>query len=915
MIEYSLAEQSEMPETSGFSVKIIGVGGAGANVLDRMALEGADDADLLTINTDVRALTTSVSNHKIQLGKRLLMGMGAGGDPDLGRQAAQEAEEEIRAAVKGHNMIFVCAGLGGGTGSGSTPEICRIAREEGVFLVVFATLPFTFEGRRRMEQAKVSLKKIGEFANAIVTFENDRMGELIVAKEGIQQAFAAADRIISQSIRATTSVVTQPGIIRIGMDDLLSALRSRDSRCLFGFGQAKGDNRAQEALNQALKSPLLDRGRMLNSCHNVLIHIAGGESMTLYEVELLMKELSRHVSEQTQILFGAAVDKKLGATLNVTVISSLAGDPVEDFHLPEAKEEAVSETEEKKPETAPEPAGAAVSEETPKAEAPRQKEAPKEEAVAAAKSEPVEAPEKTEERTSRTSFPSFLTAVVPPQESGESQEKQAAPKSEKPAAEDQPKAEAKSKAEPRPEAKPEPKPEPKAAKEEAPTPTPEKKPAAEAAPAETKMPEKPRGEKSSLFTEEPASKSSSLPGFEMDSGEFPEDLDSIGGETSRPAEPRSAPASLPKESQPAAAPGELDGDPLPPNWSAPQSASGLSQMSPFEVVEGDDDFPPANEEPKKTNRKSSTGYPTSYESSSSTGDGGGDPWTKSKSPGMSGLDMDSYEPSAPANPGTGGGGSGLPWIDSVIPTVKKKEEGKDDSPSNTKQADSPVSRGPASDFASYEPAIGRREEGSSGSKASKEFSQPLHQKSASLGPIGGGESPFGGPSAPDSKSETGGGLQPPPLDPSAPAPFGGSSPAVGSGGGFVLELGSESQSITLTEVGAGGFEDSPVAKETLGSGKSPESSPSREPASKPLFEEEGKSPKEEAPVQSGAETPPEFSGAAPASSEGGERKPPSHQGMLPLDPVAKGRFAKTEPTIVDGEDMDVPTFLRKRKIG
>lgn len=325
MIEYNQAEQSELANLSEFGVKVIGVGGAGANVLDRMALEGSDDAELLTLNTDVRALSTSVSSEKIQLGATLLKGMGTGGDPSLGKQAAIEAVDEIRQAVRSSRMVFVCVGLGGGTGSGAAPEVCRVAREEGVFLVVFATMPFSFEGERRMGQARNALEQIGRYANAVITFDNDRMGELIVPKDGVAQAFSAADKIISQSIRATMNVVFRPGIIRIGMDDLLSAIDSDDSRCLFGYGVAKGDNRSHEALEQALKCPLLDRGKLLNEASAVLVQVAGGDTMTLFEVQLVMEEVSKHVSKGTQILFGTGTDKRLGNSLTVTIISSIAG--------------------------------------------------------------------------------------------------------------------------------------------------------------------------------------------------------------------------------------------------------------------------------------------------------------------------------------------------------------------------------------------------------------------------------------------------------------------------------------------------------------------------------------------------------------------------------------------------------------
>ncbi len=325
MIEYNPAEKGDPSENQISGITVIGIGGAGANVLDRMALEGSDDAELITLNTDVRALTSSVSTRKIQLGATLLKGMGTGGDPELGKQAALEAVDDIRSLVRKSKMLFLCVGLGGGTGSGAAPEVCRIAREEGVFLVVFATMPFSFEGARRFDQASTALSSIARYANAVITFDNDRMGELIVAKDGVTQAFAAADRIISQSIRATMNVVFRPGIIRIGMDDLLSALDADDSRCLFGYGVAKGDNRSHEALEQALKCPLLDRGKLLNEARSVLVQVAGGDSMTLFEVQLVMEEIAKHVGVQTQILFGTGTDKRLGSNLTVTIISSIAG--------------------------------------------------------------------------------------------------------------------------------------------------------------------------------------------------------------------------------------------------------------------------------------------------------------------------------------------------------------------------------------------------------------------------------------------------------------------------------------------------------------------------------------------------------------------------------------------------------------
>jgi cell division protein FtsZ len=327
MIEYR--ESDQIPGFEGGAdasnyVKVIGLGGAGSNVLDRMALEGCDDADLLTLSTDVRALSTSVSGNKIQLGAALLKGIGTGGDPSLGKQAALEAVDEIRDAVRGRGIVFLCVGLGGGTGSGAAPEVARIIREEGAFLFVFATMPFSFEGQRRVDQAKEALRAVGRYANAVITFENDRMGELIVPRDGVAAAFAAADKVISQSVRAIMNVVFRPGIIRIGLDDLLTALHSKHSMCLFGYGVAKGDNRCHEAVEHALKCPLLDRGKLLNEAQAVLVQVAGGETMTLFEVQLVMEEVAKYIGPQTQVLFGTGTDKRLGNSLSVTIISAIA---------------------------------------------------------------------------------------------------------------------------------------------------------------------------------------------------------------------------------------------------------------------------------------------------------------------------------------------------------------------------------------------------------------------------------------------------------------------------------------------------------------------------------------------------------------------------------------------------------------
>jgi cell division protein FtsZ len=319
---YSLPER----EQELIPIKVVGIGGAGSNALDRIVLDGMDKADLVAINTDVQSLAGSVAAHKVQLGRSVTRGLGAGGDPELGYQAALESADEIRQALLDARIIFICTGLGGGTGSGAAPVVAQLAREHGGLTIIFATLPFSFEGKRRAEQAQHSFAQLNQIANAVICFENDRMGDMVAPKAGIHQAFAAADITISQSVRSIINLIQRPGLIRIGFDDLLTALRSPNGRCLFGFGEADSDNRAHDALTQALKNPLMGKGKLLGDAAHVLVQVAGGPGMTLSEVEILMQELGRHVRDYTQILFGTAVDGRMGNRLSVTIISSLGAE-------------------------------------------------------------------------------------------------------------------------------------------------------------------------------------------------------------------------------------------------------------------------------------------------------------------------------------------------------------------------------------------------------------------------------------------------------------------------------------------------------------------------------------------------------------------------------------------------------------
>jgi cell division protein FtsZ len=317
--QYDRASNSGEP----IHVKVVGVGGAGSNILDRVMLDGIEAADLVAINTDVQSLTASVAAHKVQLGRNLTRGLGSGGDPELGYAAAEEATDEIRSVLQGGTVIFLCVGLGGGTGSGAAPLVAQIAKEENALVLAFAAVPVSFEGRRRCAQAEESLTRLRAVCDAVVCFENDRMAEITLPRMGIHEAFAAADLTVSQSIRSVAALMQRPGLLRIGFDDVCTVLRNGDARALFGYGEADGENRAHDALAKALKNPLMNRGALLEDAFHAIIHICGGPSVTLGEVQIIMEELNRHISEQTQLFMGIGIETRMGNRLSVSILSSL----------------------------------------------------------------------------------------------------------------------------------------------------------------------------------------------------------------------------------------------------------------------------------------------------------------------------------------------------------------------------------------------------------------------------------------------------------------------------------------------------------------------------------------------------------------------------------------------------------------
>ena len=312
-------------------IQIIGLGGAGSNLLNQIISDGLGGSTAVAMNTDSEALNKSLAPQKIQLGIETTRGLGTGGDPEMGCTATEEAMESISQVLQGADIGFICVGLGGGTGSGGARLLAGLARDQGARVVIFATLPFTFEGPRRVAQAEEALAAIREDADILICFENDRMSSTVGLLDGMREAFAASDHILSEAVRSVSALARRRGLVQLGFDELSSALRGAGepgARCLFGYGESTGPNRASDALTKALKNPLLDGGHLLQGAPNILVSIAGGTNVTLHEVEDLMTALNRSISPQAQIFFGAAVDPQMGETLSVTILSALGTRPI-----------------------------------------------------------------------------------------------------------------------------------------------------------------------------------------------------------------------------------------------------------------------------------------------------------------------------------------------------------------------------------------------------------------------------------------------------------------------------------------------------------------------------------------------------------------------------------------------------------
>ncbi|MCR5229947.1 MAG: cell division protein FtsZ [Solobacterium sp.] len=296
-------------------IKVFGVGGAGSNAVNRMVQEGVQGVEFYVANTDLQALDVSPVQNKIQLGKA---GLGAGGNPDNGRKAAVESEDEIRSAMEGADMIFLTAGLGGGTGTGASPLFAKIAKELGCLTVGIVTKPFSFEGKKRMVQAEQGLEQLKEYVDSLIIISNNKVLE-VIGHIPFEDAFKEADNILRQGVQTITDLIAVPAMINLDFADIKSVMEGQGS-ALIGIGMASGENKAQEAAEKAIRSPLLEA--QITGAKSAIVNVTGGSSMSAYDAQEAVDRIRESAGNDIDIIFGVAINDKIGEAIIVTVIAT-----------------------------------------------------------------------------------------------------------------------------------------------------------------------------------------------------------------------------------------------------------------------------------------------------------------------------------------------------------------------------------------------------------------------------------------------------------------------------------------------------------------------------------------------------------------------------------------------------------------
>ena len=300
-------------------IKVVGVGGGGVNAVNRMIEAGLRGVEFIAVNTDAQALLMSDADVKLDIGRDLTRGLGAGADPDKGRQAAEDHAQDIEDALKGADMVFVTAGEGGGTGTGGAPVVARIARALGALTIGVVTRPFSFEGKRRAAQAEQGIANLREEVDTLIVIPNDKLLQMIDQQIAILDAFKQADQVLMQGVSGITDLITTPGLINLDFADVKSIMSNAGS-ALMGIGSARGEDRARAAAEMAVSSPLLEAS--IEGAHGVLLSIAGGSDLGLFEVSAAANLIQGAAHEEANIIFGTVIDDALGDEVRVTVIAA-----------------------------------------------------------------------------------------------------------------------------------------------------------------------------------------------------------------------------------------------------------------------------------------------------------------------------------------------------------------------------------------------------------------------------------------------------------------------------------------------------------------------------------------------------------------------------------------------------------------
>ena len=301
------------------NIKVVGVGGGGGNAVNRMIKSGLSGVEFWLMNTDLQILNSSLCKNKIQLGAELTNGLGAGGEPQVGEKAAEEAAQEITRAIEGADMVFVTAGMGGGTGTGAAPIVAKIAKDLGILTIAVVTKPFSFEGKRRQNQAQQGLEKLRESVDALIVIPNDKLLDVVDRRVSLQESFIVVDEVLLRGVQGISDIITIPGLINVDFADVRSVMKASGS-ALMGIGRGTGEGRAVEAAKIAINSQLLETS--INGASGVIVNITGGPDMTLHEVTDATNIINDAVLDDAKVIIGAVVDDNIQGEIQITVIAT-----------------------------------------------------------------------------------------------------------------------------------------------------------------------------------------------------------------------------------------------------------------------------------------------------------------------------------------------------------------------------------------------------------------------------------------------------------------------------------------------------------------------------------------------------------------------------------------------------------------